>query len=422
MPHRLYNALWYPALPFALIASGARIAADRRQRMGFVDHELANGPGEPRIWLHAASVGEIAGVNPLIRAMTRDFPHLALFATTMTPTGREAAARAFPGARACALAPFDYPAAMRRFMTAVRPQLVIIAEAELWPNLLTQAHRSDARMAIVNARISERSFRRYRLAGSLIADGLARVNLILAQSQADADRFAALGANRDRIAVTGNTKFDLDSSSLPAPMRSELETVLAGRKIFVAGSTAPGEERVVLDAYRIVRERFPDLLLVLAPRHIARSGEVEDLLRRANLTYVKASEFTTGSEPSNFQVVLLDTLGELRTIYGRATVAFVGGSLVDGRGGQNLGEPAAAAVPVLFGPFHQKQIPMAQALLETGGGQIVADSAQIAAAASELLADESSRQQRGNQARAAFKRFGGAVERSLMRRRPLISL
>jgi 3-deoxy-D-manno-octulosonic-acid transferase len=356
----------------------------------------------------------------------REFPGIALFVTTMTPTGREAAARVFPGARGCALAPLDYPAAVRRFMGAVGPQLVLIAEAELWPNLLTEPHRSDARIAIVNARISERSLRRYRLTGSLIAGALASVDLILAQTEADADRFATLGANRDRIAVVGNTKFDLDQISPAAPMRPELESALAGRRLFVAGSTAPGEESVVLDAYRTMRERFPELLLVLAPRHLDRGSEVEDLLHRFDLVYVRASGLAAPNDAAhpaaNPAVLLLDTLGELRAIYSRATVAFVGGSLVDGRGGQNLGEPAAAAMPVLFGPFHQKQIPMAQALLETGGGQIVSNGEQMIAAASALLADEPARQQRGHRARAAFQSLGGAVERSLMRLRPLISL
>ncbi|MFI5353942.1 MAG: 3-deoxy-D-manno-octulosonic acid transferase, partial [Candidatus Binatales bacterium] len=310
MPHVLYNALWYPALPFALIAAGGNNRTDRRQRLGQVNPDLVDGTGSPRIWLHAASVGEVGGVSPLARAVLREFPSSSLFITAMTPAGREAAVRAIPGARACLLAPLDWPKAVRGFLRTIRPRLVLIAETELWPNYLTEPRRSDARVAIVNGRISERSFRRYRWAGSLIADALGGVDLILAQSQADADRFVALGANRVRVVVTGNTKYDLDQASASAPIRPELEAVLADRLTLVAGSTAPGEESLVIDAYRKMRERFPDLLLVLAPRHVERSGEVEQLLRRAALAYVKAGGLAAPAAAANPPALILDTLGE----------------------------------------------------------------------------------------------------------------
>jgi len=420
--HVLYNTLWYPALPFALIAAGGNNSVDRRQRLGQLDPELADGTSAPRIWLHAASVGEIGGVSPLARAVIREFPGVALFVTTMTATGRAAAARAIPGARACLLAPLDWPKAVRGFLRTIAPRLVLIAETELWPNYLIEARRSGARVAIVNGRVSERSMRRYRWAGSLIRDALGGVDLVLAQSAADADRFVTLGADRARLVVTGNTKFDLSDASEPASLRPELEAVLAGRLTLVAGSTAPGEDKLIIDAYRKIRERFPNLLLVLAPRHVERSGEVEELLRRAGVTYIRAGGLAAPDGAANPPALILDTLGELRALYWRATVAFVGGSLVPGRGGQNLGEPAAAGVPVLFGPFHQNQLAMAQALVEAGGGESVADSDRLAAAAIELLADEKLRRSRGQKARAAFERLGGAVERSLMHLRPLISL
>lgn len=420
MPHALYNALWYPALPFALLAAGARDAADRRQRLGQIDPALADESGKPRLWLHAASVGEVTGVAPLVDALMRENPGLAMFATTMTSTGRDAAVRAFPHARACMLAPLDWPSAVRKFLSTIRPRLVVIAETELWPNFLTEPHRLDARVVIVNARMSERSFKRYRLLGSLLTGALRGVNLVLAQSSADAERFVGLGANRDRVTVTGNTKYDLDSKPL-LQIRPELEAVLAGRRILVAGSTAPGEETLVIDAYLAMRERFPDLMLVIAPRHIKRTGEVEDLLRRAGLPYVKATKLTAGSA-TRVSILLLDTLGELRSLYRRAAVAFVGGSLIPGRGGQNLGEPASDGVPVLFGPFHQNQLAMAAALIETGGGEVVADSNALAAITIAMLTDENLRERRGHQARAAFRRLGGAVERSLMHLRPLINL
>lgn len=422
MLHTVYNALWYPALPIALLASGGRDPATRRQRLGRVDPTLAKDAGAPRIWLHAASVGEIEGVRPVALGILGDFPSAALFITTMTPTGREAAARGIPGARAHLLAPLDWPNAVRRFLNTVRPQIVLIAETELWPNYLTEAHRGHARVAIINGRISQRSLGRYRRLRSLMAGALAGVDLILAQSEADADRYVALGASRTKVKVTGNTKHDLEAASASSPIRPEIEALISGRTTFVAGSTAPGEETMIVDAFRGIRERFPNLMMVLAPRHTQRTAEVEELLRNANLSYVKASGLPAPDGACNPLVLLLDTMGELRALYGRAAVAFVGGSLVPGRGGQNLGEPAAAGIPVLFGPFHENQLPMVQALIEAGGGRVVIDANELTVAVIDLLADEEKCRACGQNARRAFERLGGAVGRTLMHLRPLISL
>src|SRR5262245_13190724 len=234
----LYNVLWYPALPIALMAAGARGKQDRRERMGRLDLPQ-NGAGT-RIWIHAASVGEIEAVRPVAAGLLRTFEGAKIVITTMTATGRDAARRRIAGAAACVLAPLDCPALVRRFVRRLRPDLVIIGETELWPNFFVEAHRAGARVAVINGRISERSLGRYRRARKLFAHALTAADLILVQTSEDGARYLALGARADRIIVTGNTKFDFPSEIREARLRPLLENFAAGRMILVAGSTARG--------------------------------------------------------------------------------------------------------------------------------------------------------------------------------------
>jgi 3-deoxy-D-manno-octulosonic-acid transferase len=419
----LYNALWYPALPFALIASGGLSPSVRRERLGAVCPTPAGADGgRLRIWMHASSVGEVEALRAIALGLIGD-PALDARAviTTMTEAGRAAARRHIPGALAYALSPLDCAPVVRGFLAAVRPQLVLIAETELWPNYFIEAHRAGARVAMVNGRISERSFRRYRWARGLFAEALGCADLVLAQTGDDARRYVALGAPPEHVVVTGNTKFS-PGAGAPA-LRSELEAFAAGRTILVAGSTAPGEERIVLDAYRGLRSRFPKLALVLAPRHLERAAEVEDELQQTALPYVKAS--ATGlSETGNggaASVLLLDTMGELRALYRRAAIAFVGGSIAPGRGGQNPAEPAEAAVPVLFGPHHENQREIACELIQSGGGRVVRDAREIERACAQLLSDENARRAAGLSARSSVERLSGGATAALAHLKSLVN-
>jgi 3-deoxy-D-manno-octulosonic-acid transferase len=336
----------------------------------------------------------------------------------MTAAGRDAARRSLPDAQAHLLAPLDCRRALGPFLDALRPTLVLIAETELWPNYFIESRRAGARVAIVNGRISERAFGRYRYVRPLLREALGSADLILAQTEDDARRFLALGVAEKRVIVTGNTKFDLESVSA-APLRPELQAFARGCPMLVAGSTAPGEEQIVIDAWRELRTRFDQLALALAPRHLERVAEVEALLRAARLEYSKAS--APGASAAS-RVLLLDTMGELRAMYGRGAAAFVGGSLLPGRGGQSLAEPAAAGVPVLFGPFHENQRAIASALLEARAGAVVRDAAELAQALAALLGDEPERLAAGRRARAVVERMAGGVAATLMHLRPLISV
>jgi 3-deoxy-D-manno-octulosonic-acid transferase len=429
----LYNALWYPALPMALALSGAAgDAGARRARMGLAlpgGGDDDNGGGAtvapavaaPRIWAHAASVGEVGALRAVVNALVGERPGATLVVTTMTVAGREAARCSIPGARAHLLAPLDCRRALRPFLDALRPTLVLIAETELWPNYFIESRRAGARVAIVNGRISERALGRYRYLRPLFREALGAADLILAQTDDDARRFLALGAVPGCVNVTGNTKFDLESLAA-APLRPELAAFAPGRPLLVAGSTAPGEEQIVIDAWRELRARFDAIALVLAPRHLERVPEVEALLRAARIDYSKASAppDATATAANASRVLLLDTMGDLRAMYGRAAAAFVGGSLRPGRGGQSLAEPAAAGVPVMFGPFHENQRAIATALLDARAGAVVHDAADLARALGALLGDEADRLAAGRRARAVVERMAGGVGATLVHLRTLI--
>src|SRR5262252_2054790 len=406
----LYNALWYPALPFALMAGGTRGRRDRRERMGKL--ELPSDGDRPRIWVHASSVGEVEAIRSVAHGLLREFESARLIVTTMTPTGRDAARRRIPGAEVCALAPLDCRAVVRRFIRRVRPHLLIIVETELWPNYFIEAKRAGARVVIVNGRISKRSAARYHRAKRLFGPALRAADLILVQTVDDARRYARIGATRERVLVTGNTKFDLEELGA-ATLREALRTVVAGRTVLVAGSTAKGEEAILVDAWRQLLNRFPELLLVLAPRHPARAPEVEELLNSHAISFLRASEMEDAPRAGAAEVLILDTIGELRAVYRHAAVAFVGGSLFAGRGGQNVGEPAAASVPVLFGPYYENQLQMASALMAAEAGAVVRNANDIVDACTRWLADEAARAAAGERGRVTAHQAAGGARATL---------
>ena len=290
----LYNALWYPALPFALMAGAGVNPADWRERLGLI--HFGHAPGAPRVWIHASSVGEIEAVRAVAIGLRREFTAIEIMMTSMTSAGRDAACRRISGAFACQLAPLDFPLAVRSFMRNARPDLLLIAETELWPNFFFEAARAGVRVAIVNGRVSARSATRYGRLGGLIATALGHADLILTQTEADAIRYRALGAPPERVIVTGNTKFDLDETA--APLRPALEHFAGTNPILVAGSTAPDEEHVVIEAYGRLILHFPTLALVIAPRHLNRADEIAGAFRAAGLAYVRASELPAADAPA----------------------------------------------------------------------------------------------------------------------------
>jgi len=409
MLNAAYNLLWYPALPFALLAAYPASLREYRERMG--RGEFPESAGAPRIWIHASSVGEIEAVRPVASGLLEHYRDAVLAITTMTAAGRDAARRRIPGASEWMLAPFDTPRAVRSFLARFRPDVLLITETEIWPNYFLEASRFGARIAVVNGRMSERSMRRYMLARSLFEDALGRASLIMAQSRADACRYGKLNGKSDhatRIIITGNTKISADAEN-ETTIRPELLAFAPERKIFIAGSTATGEELVFVDAYRELLQRFRSLAMVVAPRHLDRVGEVEKILHANSLRYVKASNPDRESSIAAADILLLDTMGDLRALYRRATVAFVGGSLAPGRGGQSPTEPAMASVPVLIGPYHENQRDSVNSILAAGGAAIVRNATDVVNECSHWLGDDVARQNAGRAARdAILGQSGGA--------------
>jgi|HubBroStandDraft_6_1064221.scaffolds.fasta_scaffold25705_2 3-deoxy-D-manno-octulosonic-acid transferase len=417
----IYNLLWYPALPFALLAAHPANMRDYRERMGQGD--FPDTAGAPRIWIHAASVGEVEAIRPVAIGLLEHHPAAIMTITTMTVTGREAAIRRIPGAAAWMLAPLDNRHAVRSFLRRVQPAVVLITETEIWPNYFLESARFGATIAVVNGRISERSMRRYMRARGLFRDALGCATLILAQSHEDARRYAQFDLST-KIVVTGNTKIEAAKADTATedPIRPELMRFASGRKILIAGSTAPGEDAVIADAYCQLRKNFPQLALTIAPRHLERTPEVEDTLRAASLKFVKASQLSSPNAAGDADVLILDTMGDLRIFYRRCAIAFVGGSLAPGRGGQNPAEPALVDVPVLIGPYHENQLEMVSALVSSGGARIVKNAGEIVSEVSKWLGDDAARQQAGRNAHASVSKGAGGAQAALNQLEALINV
>ncbi len=380
------------------------------ERFGAVpDEALGRLQGRDVWWFHAASAGEVAGLVPILEALSKKSA-AALFLTTTTRSGREAA-RALPYVSWAQLAPLDAWPFVSRFLAAVKPSRLVLAETELWPTTLILASRAGLSPALINARLTAKSLSRYRAISALLAPALRALVVVGAQSEDDAARFVSLGVPPGRVKVTGNAKYDREAEpAVSAAARAKVAALGWGRDpLFVAGSTHPFEEEMVLAAYMAARRAEPRLRLVLAPRHLERAADAADLLAHAGL---KAARWSRAPD-AGCAALLLDEMGVLPSFYGLARAAFVGGTLVK-VGGHNLLEPALAGVPVLFGP-HTGHIELPAALLSAhgGGGRRVADAAQLAERLIEFVKDEAAARAAGESARKSADGLRGAGARTL---------
>lgn len=387
---------------------------------------LPRATGRAPVWIHAVSVGEVQAAAQLIEALLARDPQQPLLLTMATATGRERAAAQYRALLTAAegvapslrlrYAPFDLPGAVARFLDAERPCAGLILEAELWPNLLQACARRRLPLALISARLSERSLRRYRsFAPGLMGRSLRSLTLIAAQTCEDAQRFVQLGAVAEQVQVAGNLKFDLQlPSGLPQQAALLRDRWLGTRRAWVAASTHAGEEEQVLAAHRTLCASFAGEapLLVLAPRHPERFAAVAQLLQRSGLSFVRYSDATQAGQAYAAQVLLLDTLGDLLAAYACAEVAFVGGSLVP-VGGHNLLEPAALGKPLLSGPAYFSAPEAARLLLACGALQLVADAAGLAAALQRCLADRAASALRGAAGQKVIAANRGAATRTV---------
>ncbi len=407
----LYTLVMYlgtPLILYRLAARGLRYRdyfARWRERFGFFpDPGLRNS-----IWIHAVSVGEVNAAEPLIEALMARHADRPFVVTTITPTGSERVQHLFGDRVFHVYLPYDLPASVRRFLNRVRPRMAVILETEIWPNLYFECDRRDIPLVIVNGRLSERSLRGYRPVWSLARSALRRAYAIAAQSHADARRFQMLGAEPERITIAGNLKFDM---SVAAQWRSEgrarREAWGRARPVWIAASTHEGEELLVLRAHMEVLKRFPDALLLIAPRHPERFRAVEQAARHLGLAVGTRTVDRTPAQ--QMQCFVIDTMGELMAYFATVDVAFVAGSLVP-IGGHNVLEPAALAKPVLVGPLTFNFAEITRTLVRGGGAVRLHGEAETGARVIELLADPARAQRMGRAARKVFERERGAVDR-----------
>lgn len=380
------------------------------ERLGAVPPRLLQEAKPGGIWIHAVSVGEVLAVSQLVRELKKVDPEKPVFVSTTTATGQQLARQRFGEDRVFFL-PLDFGFTLRPYLRALKPGLLILAETEFWPNLLHLAKCSGARVAIVNARISDRSFPRYRRFAWFFHRVLGNVDLFLAQTEEDARRLREIGAPGERVQVSGNLKFDIRLSAR-SPLVDDLRRAINRESpVIICGSTTEGEEEILLDAFRQVLHRHPTTVMILAPRHPERFDRAAGLVSSAGPALLRRSSWTAGSPVSGGSVFLLDSVGELASVYALADITFVGGSLVP-VGGHNILEPAQHGVAVLTGPhtFNFREIVR---VFEQGGGLRVVTAESLAPQLLELLANPQQRQELGRRAKQLFLDNTGATARTL---------
>jgi 3-deoxy-D-manno-octulosonic-acid transferase len=384
------------------------------QRLGYLPVSF-NLDGDSSIWVHAVSVGEVLAARPLLASLRERYPRLRVFLSTTTLSGQQLARRHISDVDAVFYFPFDWTFTARRTLNLVKPKLFVMMETEIWPNLLRECRRRGVKTVVVNGRISYRSFPRYRLIRPLFRRVLADIDRFCVQGDETARRLVELGADPQRITVTGSLKFDaLDPA--PTPGRGP-ERVLRffrmspNRPVFLAGSTLRGEEEAVIRAFNRLRTSGGNALLIIAARHPERFGEVERLCRQEGLSTVRRSELAIDSEP-RADAVVLDTIGELAQLYQLATAVFVGGSLVPA-GGHNILEPALYGKPILFGPHMENFGEIAEAFLGNGAAVQVRSQRELADEVVSLMGDPVRRASLGAAARALVHANRGAKGKTL---------
>ena len=404
-PSLLYQALRY-----------RKYIGSLPQRLGYLPISF-NLDSEQSIWIHAVSVGEVLTARALLPELRERYPKLRLFLSTTTMTGQQIARNNLQYVDEVFYFPLDFTFIVNRTLTLVKPRLFIMMETEIWPNLLRACNRAGVRTMLVNGRISSRSYPRYRLARPFFRRVLRHVDRFCMQSDESARRIVDIGAERDRVLVTGSLKFD--SLEIPGSTTADRgrNRVLRyfrmspDRPVVIAASTVKNEEEPVLEAFQRIRATLSNAILIIAPRKPERFDDVERLARRAGWNVARRSELRVDAEPRH-DVVILDTIGELAQLYQIATVVFVGGSLVD-TGGHNILEPAVFGKPIVFGPYMQNFAEIARTFLDNAAAVQVRTGRELESALLDLLGDPVRRARLGAAARALVEANRGARTKTL---------
>lgn len=408
----IYSFLYTVAVFFLFLPQYLKRPKELRQRwlrekMGIIDPGLTSASQE-FIWIHAVSVGEVNTSIALIRRINTEYPDFKILLSTITDTGQKVASEKAPEGTQVIYLPFDIAVILRRTLSKITPKLFVVMETELWPNLLRVMAEKSIPVLVLNGRISQNSVKGYQKISLFMKRVLSYVRFFGMQSETDANRLKLIGAEAGKVAVLGNFKFDMH---MPAQIPAWAEGIKG--PVLVAGSTHPGEEQIILSAYRENLDKFPELKLILAPRHPERFREVENLLSVHKIPFVKRSSFQSpapGHGNSDKGVILLDTVGDLSAVYGIADIALVGKSFA-GFGGQNPLEPAYWGKPIICGP-HMENFPFIREFY-TEGAAFEVESNTLAKKIRELLISPEKAKAAGEKAKALYTKNSGAVERAV---------
>jgi len=415
--HLFYDGMYLLALVVCLpllafkMATRSRFRAGLGERLGRVPRRRGD---EPCLWVHGVSVGELLAASQFVALFRNVYPGWKIVLSTTTQAGHAVATQRFPGDRVIYY-PLDLGPIVRRVFRRIRPTLVILIELEIWPNFLLFAGRAGVPVALINGRISHRSYRGYRVWQPFLAEPMRRISLYCVQNKKYAARLRALGVPGSKIRVTGTMKYDTIMTEGVDTLRREMIDQLGlgpGSVVLIGGSTHPPEERILLDAYRELVAEFPDLVLVLVPRRPERFDEVESEIRQTGFHAARRSRTKEGRTRLAGEVILVDTIGELGRIYAAADMVFVGGSLV-AHGGQNMMEPAGLGKAVLFGPSVENFQDSVDLLLRDEAAMMVRDAAHLGEVLRALLTDIERVREMGRRAREIVRRNQGASRRNL---------
>ena len=411
----LYSALLAAALVLTLpywlmqMSRHGKYRAGLGERLGKVPARLVANSNQPTIWVHAVSLGEALAVSRLVKELQSRFPQYRFVISTTTDTGQKLARKHF-GAENVFYFPMDFAFAIRPYLRSLRPQLIVLAETEFWPNFLRLAHASGAQVAVVNARISDRSWPRYQQFRFFYSRILRAVDLFLAQTEGDAGRLRDIGAPAERVQVSGNLKFDMPTPPAPpivASLRASFQQSGAG-PVIVCGSTVDEEEPLLLRAFENVLASHSRAVMILAPRHPERFGTVAQLLEKLGIRFWRRSLWS--GDPIAGGVLLIDSIGELAALYSLADVAFVGGSLVP-RGGHNIIEPAQHGVPTIVGS-HTENFRDIVRVFQSREAIRVVSVVEFPLVLMELLANGSARAALGRRAAETLRSQTGATQKT----------
>ena len=418
MWYLFYNVLLVIASPviLAILLAKPRCRQGLRQRFGFSAPPI-NPDARPLVWMHAVSLGEVVAITPLVKELHLRHPDHRFVVSTATETGRDAVEQRLAGIAEHLYAPLDFPWSVSRTVAQLRPALYIFIETELWPNLLRHLSGLNVPTIMVNGRLSSSSYARQQWGPvrSFYGSMLRSLRLCLMQSDRDAERIISLGADPQSVHRTGNIKFDQPLPTAPERKVTRSSLGIAEEALLIiAGSTHPGEEEMLVDAYRAIVKRYPTAQMLLAPRHIERAEAVEAMIRDRGLTVRRRSTWDqgAGSTGAGAQVVILDTRGELAMVYQEATVAFVGGTLIP-IGGHNLLEPAFWAKPVLFGPYTDHCVEIADLLVQAGGGRRVSTREDLTQQLLQLFDRREERVRMGQAAQSVIRENQGALRETI---------